>query len=195
MSIQEELKHLLAEIKMCKFCEDHLPMGARPVLAAQSTAKILIVGQAPGIRVHTTGIPWNDPSGKRLRKWMDIDSKVFYDDSKIAIVPMGFCYPGTGKRGDLPPRKECATLWHEKVLKLLPNVELTLLIGMYAQKYFLGKNRKKTLTETVLNYDNYLPKYLPIVHPSPRNYGWHKKNSWFEAEVVPILKQRVGDLL
>lgn len=190
-----ELDNLLSEIRACRYCEDHLPNGANPVVEAATSSKILIVGQAPGIRVHHTGIPWNDPSGDRLRKWMNVDKDVFYDTSKIAIVPMGFCYPGTGVRGDLPPRKECAQLWHEKLLKLLPNIELTLLFGMYAQKYFLGKKRKKNLTETVLKYEEYLPQYLPMVHPSPRNHGWHKKNPWFEAELVPVLQERVGELL
>ncbi len=190
-----ELNHLLTQIRACTHCEAHLPMGVRPVLVAKSSAKILIVGQAPGIRVHKSGIPWNDPSGDRLRKWMNVDKETFYDDSQIAIVPMGFCYPGTGERGDLPPRKECAKLWHKDLLALLPNIELTLLFGIYAQKYFLGKRRKKNLTETVLHYNEYLPEYLPMVHPSPRNHGWHKKNPWFEADLVPILQSRVEKLL
>ena len=195
LSMSAELNHLLTQIRACTHCEAHLPMGARPVLAAKTSAKILIVGQAPGIRVHNSGIPWNDASGDRLRKWMNVDKATFYDDNQIAIVPMGFCYPGTGERGDLPPRKECAKLWHEDLLALLPNIELTLLFGIYAQKYFLGKKRKKNLTETVLNYDEYLPEYLPMVHPSPRNHGWHKKNPWFEAELVPILQTRVEKLI
>lgn len=191
MTNSNKLNQLLAEIRACKICEEHLPMGARPVLAAALSAKILIVGQAPGIRVHRSGIPWDDQSGDRLRRWMNIDKKTFYDETKIAIVPMGFCYPGTGTRGDLPPRKECAAHWHQKLLTQLPNIELTLLFGIYAQKYFLGKRRKKSLTETVLHYEEYLPEFLPMVHPSPRNYGWHKKNPWFEAELVPILQERV----
>lgn len=193
--LQTELDILLKEIKKCTYCEQHLSHGANPVLTASTTSKILIVGQAPGIRVHNSGIPWNDPSGNRLRKWMNVDTETFYDTSKIAIVPMGFCYPGTGKNGDLPPRKECSQLWHQKLLALLPNIELTLLFGIYAQKYFLGKRRKKNLTETILNYKEYLPEYLPMVHPSPRNYGWHKKNPWFEAELVPILQDKVHQLL
>lgn len=193
--MQTELEQLLVEIRKCTFCEEHLPNGANPVLMADSSAKILIVGQAPGIRVHNTGIPWNDPSGNRLRQWMNVDKETFYDTARIAIVPMAFCYPGTGVRGDLPPRKECAQLWHEKLLALLPNIKLTLLFGMYAQKYFLGKRRKKNLTETILNHQEYLPEYLPMVHPSPRNHGWHKKNPWFEAELVPILQRKVHELL
>ena len=192
---QIELEKLLADIRQCKHCEEHLPMGARPVLTASTSAKILIVGQAPGIRVHNTGIPWNDPSGNRLRTWMNVDKETFYDTSKIAIVPMGFCYPGTGKNGDLPPRKECAQLWHQQLLDKLPNIELTLLFGIYAQKYFLGKRRKKNLTLTSLNYQEYLPEFLPMVHPSPRNHGWHKKNPWFEAELVPVLREKVVELL
>jgi uracil-DNA glycosylase len=193
--MQSELEQLLAEIRQCKHCEEHLPMGARPVLTASTSAKILIVGQAPGIRVHNTGIPWNDPSGNRLRDWMNVDKETFYDTSKIAIVPMGFCYPGTGKNGDLPPRKECAQLWHQQLLEKLPNIQLTLLFGTYAQKYFLGKRRQKNLTQTVMNYEEYLPEFLPMVHPSPRNYGWHKKNPWFEIDLVPILREKVIEVL
>jgi uracil-DNA glycosylase len=190
-----ELEQLLAKIRQCKHCEAYLPMGARPVLRAKTSARILVVGQAPGIRVHNTGIPWNDQSGNRLREWMNVDNETFYDDSKIAIIPMGFCYPGTGERGDLPPPKECASLWHQKLLEKLPNIELTLLFGIYAQKYFLGSRREKNLTQTVMNYEAYLPKYLPMVHPSPRNHNWHKKNPWFEAELVPVLREKVKKLV
>lgn len=193
--LETTLKELLQEIKGCNVCEKYLVNGVRPVLSAQSTAKILIIGQAPGTRVHKTGIPWNDPSGERLRRWMNVDKETFYDSSKIAIVPMGFCYPGKGKSGDLPPRKECAPLWHEQVLDHLPNLKLTLLIGQYAQKYYLKSTKKKTLTATVEAFPIYLPDYLPLVHPSPRNRYWLTRNPWFEKEVVPYLQSRVKELL
>ncbi len=186
-----DLDTLLSEVRQCRICEEHLPLGANPVLRASDTAKVLIVGQAPGTRVHNTGIPWNDPSGDRLRQWMDIPREVFYDESRFAIIPMGFCYPGRGKSGDLPPRPECAEAWHEKLLEKLPNLELTLLIGQYAQNYYLGKRRKKTLTETVRNWQEYLPQYLPLPHPSPRNQLWLKKNQWFEEKVVPVLQKKI----
>ena len=195
MTIQEELTKLLAEIKTCKVCESHLSHGVRPVLTGQTSAKIVIIGQAPGIRVHRSGIPWNDPSGDRLRTWMGIDKATFYDDSQIAIVPMGFCYPGKGKSGDLPPRKECAPLWHERVFNHLPNIELIMLVGSYAQKHYLKKQMERNMTETVKVFHNYLPKYLPLVHPSPRNRYWLTKNPWFEKDVIPYLQNRINDLL
>ena len=185
------MKKLLTNIENCTLCAKYLALGPRPVVRAHKNARVAIIGQAPGTKVHASGIPWDDASGKQLRTWMNITSETFYDVTKFAIVPMGFCYPGTGERGDLPPRKECAAHWHQKLLAQLPNIKLTLLFGIYAQKYFLGKRRKKSLTETVLNYEEYLPEYLPMVHPSPRNYGWHKKNPWFEAELVPILQEKV----
>ncbi len=182
-------------IRNCTICAEHLPLGPRPVVSFSKESRILIIGQAPGTRVHNSGIPWNDQSGKRLRMWMDISDDDFYDRKKIAIVPMGFCYPGTGKSGDLPPRKECAPEWHSKILAHLPNLELTLLIGAYAQKYYLKKEAKKNLTETVANFEHYLPDYFPLVHPSPRNQRWLKKNDWFEESVVPILQKRVKRIL
>jgi uracil-DNA glycosylase len=145
--------------------------------------------------VHETGIPWNDPSGDRLRGWMDVPRDVFYDERRIAIIPMGFCYPGRGKGGDLPPRKECAELWLERLLARLPNIELTLLMGQYAHAYYLGSRRKKTLTDTIRAWREYLPDYMPLVHPSPRNMGWLKKNPWFEKDMVPELRKRVHRLL
>lgn len=188
------LRDLLTQVRACRVCDDALPLGANPVVRASEDAKILIIGQAPGTRVHETGIPWNDPSGDRLRDWMGLEREVFYDESQVAIVPMGFCYPGRGKSGDLPPRKECAELWHESLMAHLRGVELTLLIGSYAQAHYLNTPHK-TLTDRVRDWQDFVPKHLPLVHPSPRNRRWLKNNPWFEAEVVPYLRQRVKDLL
>ncbi|MBO6523604.1 MAG: uracil-DNA glycosylase family protein [Balneolaceae bacterium] len=189
------MKELLLEIKDCSVCEEFLPLGTRPVVAASETSKILIIGQAPGSKVHETEIPWDDPSGGRLREWMGIDKNTFYDESLIALIPMGFCYPGRGKSGDLPPRPECAPLWHKSLLDFMPEIQLTLLFGTYAQSYYLNDRKKKTLTETVRNYEEYLPDYLPMPHPSPRNNIWLKKNPWFENELLPILKSQISALL
>lgn len=192
----KKLKSLLKEISECQLCEEHLPLGPRPVVQAGSRAKILIVGQAPGRKVHETGIPFNDPSGDRLRDWMGIDKALFYNDSKIALLPMGFCYPGTGKSGDLPPRPECAEAWREQLLKLLPKIELTLVIGQYAHKYHLGEKQKKTLTETVKAWKEYWHDgLLPLPHPSPRNNIWLRKNTWFEKSILPTLKSSVQKLI
>lgn len=185
----DPLTRLLAEIRACRACEGLLPLGPRPVLRAAASSRVLLVGQAPGTRVHATGIPWNDPSGDRLRAWLGIDRNLFYDETKLAIVPMGLCYPGRGKSGDAPPRPECGRLWFPSLLKLLPNIRLKLLIGQYAQAYYLGRRRKPTLTETVRDFREYLPEYFPLVHPSPRNELWLARNPWFEAEVVPVLRQ------
>ncbi|MCG9577195.1 uracil-DNA glycosylase family protein [Vibrio tubiashii] len=188
------LEPLLKEIRACKVCEPSLPLGANPVIQASSSAKLLIIGQAPGTRVHETSIPWNDPSGNRLREWLALDKETFYDPNKIAIMPMGLCYPGKGESGDLPPRKECAPLWHQRVLDQLPNIEMTLLIGQYAQSYYLS-DKPKTLTETVQQWQRWAPNYLPLPHPSPRNTLWLKKNPWFEAEVVPFIRGYVHQQL
>lgn len=190
------LKDVVDNIRECTLCESHLPHGVRPVVQLSRSAKILIIGQAPGRRVHESGIPWDDPSGDRLREWMQLTKELFYDPAKIAIMPMGFCYPGTGKTGDLAPRKECATTWHDRVLEQLPNIQLTLLIGQYAQKYYLKSLEPKTsknlsLTQRVRAWESYLPNYLPMPHPSPRNQIWLKKNSWFERDVVPFLQQKI----
>jgi len=186
---------LISNIKACEVCKEHLPLGPRPVVTANRAAKIAIIGQAPGTKVHVSGIPWDDPSGKQLRKWLDITDKLFYDETKIAIVPMGFCYPGKGKTGDLPPRTECAPLWHKQLFDSMPNIDLILLIGQYAQKYYLGKESKKNLTETVQSYHEYLPKYLPLPHPSPRNRFWLTKNPWFDSDVIPILQEIVKKIV
>jgi len=190
-----KLDLLLNEIRACHLCEANLPLGPRPVLRASSTARILIVGQAPGRRVHETGIPWNDPSGDRLRLWLQMTREQFYDERHIAIVPAGLCFPGSGVRGDAPPRPECAPLWHPQLRALMPKIRLTLLIGQYAQSYYLGRRRKKSLRETVLAYQEYLPEFLPLPHPSPRNQLWLKQNPWFEGEVVPVLKLQVAAAL
>jgi len=189
------MENLLKEIKACTFCKDHLDLGPNPVVAANITSKILIIGQAPGTKVHRSGIPWDDPSGVQLRKWMGINSEVFYDERIVAIVPMGFCYPGKGKTGDLPPRPECAPMWHQALLEKMPEIQLTLLIGQYAQKYYLGKRKKKNLTETVRNYEEYLPTQIPMPHPSPRNRFWLSKNPWFESLIVPQLQRKISSVL
>lgn len=194
--MSRDLEDLLAEVRACRVCAAALPHAPRPVLRAQVSARVLIVGQAPGNLVHQTGIPWNDPSGDRLRHWLAVDRDVFYDERRIAIVPMGFCYPGTEKGADLPPRPECAPLWHERLLAQLPAIELTLLIGGYAQARYLGRRRGKSLTETVRSWRDHLSDgYLALPHPSWRNTAWLKKNPWFEAEVVPELRRRVARLV
>lgn len=190
-----ELEDLLTEIRACRLCAQHLPLGPRPVLRASATAKLLIVGQAPGTRVHESGVPWNDKSGERLRDWLQVNEDLFYDQTRIAIMPMGFCYPGRAANGgDKPPRPECAPEWHPKVLPLMPDVELTVLVGSYAQKYYLGDAVRKTMTETVREWRGYLPRFLPTPHPSWRNTGWIRKNPWFETDVLPELRQRVRRL-
>lgn len=194
-SHNERLDRLLHEVRACTACAPHLPFGPRPVLRAGHSAKLLVVGQAPGRRVHETGIPWNDPSGDRLRDWMQVSREAFYDESRIAIVPTAFCYPGTGKGGDLPPRPECAPLWHPRLRAELPGIRLTLLIGSYAQAYYLGRNARRTLTETVRHYRDYQPAFIPLPHPSPRNQLWLKRNPWFAEEVIPLLREEVAGCL
>lgn len=189
------INDLIVEIRSCTHCQQHLEHGPNPVLEATSESKIVIIGQAPGRVVHQSGIPWDDKSGDNLRAWMGINRLTFYDPKQIAIVPMGFCYPGKGKSGDLPPRKECAPLWHERLLNEMNQVQLTLLIGQYAQKYYLKDQTKRTLTETVKQYQSFLPKYFVLPHPSPRNNIWKKKNSWFDEEVLPVLKTTVNQIL
>jgi uracil-DNA glycosylase len=186
---------LLTEIRQCTACEPHLSHGANPVIQAHPNARLLIIGQAPGIKVHESSIPWNDASGERLREWLGMDSDTFYHEQKVAIVPMGFCYPGKGKSGDLPPRKECAALWHQKVLQSLPNIQMTLLIGQYAQNYYLKDKATSTLTETVRNWQAWAPEFLPLPHPSPRNNIWLKKSPWFESEVIPYIRKHVSEHL
>lgn len=194
-SSDRALTKLVAEIRHCQACAAHLPLGARPVLQVSSTARLLICGQAPGTKVHATGLPFNDPSGDRLRAWMGIDRTTFYDARRIAIVPMGFCYPGRDARGgDKPPRPECAPLWRPRLLPLLEKVELTLLVGSYAQAWHLGDRRKRDLTATVRAWREFLPDYLPLPHPSWRNTGWLRRHPWFEDEVIPHLRQEIQRL-
>ena len=190
-----ELPILLDEIRQCRECEQHLPLGPRPILQAGAAAKILVIGQAPGRRVHESGIPWHDASGDRLRTWMGIDRAQFYDASLVALVPMGFCYPGTGDSGDLPPRKECATLWHESLLAHLNNIRLTMLVGSYAQNQRLPDAKSVSLTATVRSWQDYAPAVFPLPHPSPRNNLWLKKNPWFSAELLPVLSREVRNVL
>ena len=189
------LDRLLVDIRACRICEAHLPLGPRPVLAAASGARLLIAGQAPGRKVHMSGVPWDDASGARLRQWLGIDAETFYDPSQVAIVPMGFCYPGKAGSGDAPPRPECRVTWHPRLVPLLPDIRLNVLIGQYAQAYFLGPSRPGNLTATVRQWRDFLPRYLPLPHPSPRNVAWFKANPWFEGEVLPELKQLVREAL
>lgn len=173
----------------------YLEKGWLPVYTASAAAKIVIIGQAPGSRAQESNVPWNDVSGDKLRQWLHLDRDMFYDESKIALIPMDFYYPGKGKHGDLPPRKDFAAMWHEKLFKNMPNIQLKILIGQYAQKYYLASNRRGNLTETVRSYKEYLPEYLPLVHPSPLNYRWRTRNPWFETEVVPVARRLVHGLL
>lgn len=192
---KELLRRTLERVRSCEHCIEHLPHGARPIVQVGESAKILIVGQAPGVKVHATGVAFDDQSGDRLRTWMGVDKTQFYDATKIAILPMGFCYPGKGKSGDLPPRKECAGLWREELLAMMTEVELTLVIGQYAIAWHLPQAREKSLTETVKAWETHWPKKLPLPHPSPRNNIWFKKNDWFEGAIIPQLQERVKSLL
>jgi uracil-DNA glycosylase len=183
------------EAKACDTCADVLPFKPKPVFRVGRSARLLIVGQAPGRLVHETGIPWNDPSGNVLRAWLALDREAFYDTSRIAIVPVGLCYPGTVNGADLPPCKECAPLWQPRFRAALPDISLTLLVGSYAQAYYLKEKRKANLGETVRAYRQYLPEFFPLPHPSWRNLAWLKRNPWFEKQVIPALQKRVKALL
>lgn len=190
------LKALVAEIEACRICAEHLPLGPRPVLRVSAPAKLIIIGQAPGTKVHESGVPWDDASGERLRDWLGLKPDVFYDKRRVAIMPMGFCYPGrAASGGDNPPRPECAPEWYAKILPLVSEMELILLVGSYAQKYYLGKDAQKTMTATVKDWRAHLPRFLPTPHPSWRTTGWLKKNPWFEKEVLPELRKRVRHLV
>jgi len=186
---------LQRDIRACTICTEHLPLGPRPVFQISRTARILIAGQAPGSKVHASGIPFDDASGERLRDWLGLDRETFYDANRVAILPMGFCYPGTGKSGDLPPRPECAAAWREKILRELTAVKLTLVIGQYAMTWHLGSRAKPTLTETVQTWREFSPQLWPLPHPSPRNNIWLKKNPWFARDVLPELRKQVKTAL
>ena len=186
---------LTAEVRGCTVCAAHLPSGPRPVLQVHPAARILIAGQAPGRKVHASGVPFDDASGERLRQWMGVTREVFYDTTRIAILPMGFCFPGTGRSGDLPPRPECAPLWRQRLLGEMPRIELTLVIGDYAQRWHLPDAASAKVTETVAQWRTRWPTVVPMPHPSPRNNIWLKMNPWFVAEVVPALQQRIALLL
>ena len=188
------LPALLAEVRACTLCAPYLPLGCRPVLQAAASSRILIAGQAPGRKVHESGIPFDDASGDRLRDWMGISRETFYDASKIAILPMGFCYPGTGRSGDLPPRPECAPTWRAPLLSQLQQIELTLVIGQYAMAYHLPQAREP-LTEVVRRWREHWPAALPLPHPSPRNNIWLKRNPWFAEDVLPALRARIAAIL
>ena len=187
------MEDLLCEIRDCRVCKDHLPLGPNPIIEANKSSKIVLISQAPGRIVHESGIAWNDQSGKKLREWLGVDNDTFYDTDNFAILPMGFCYPGKAKTGDLPPRKECAPMWHESVWDALKNVELKILIGAYASNYYLASNLK--LTEKVKDYQSYLPEFWPVPHPSPVNRFWRSKNPWFEENVVPHLQEKIQQII
>ncbi len=191
-----DLDAVLKDVRACRICAEHLPLGPRPVVRMALSARLLIIGQAPGTKVHASGVPWDDASGRRLRDWLGLAPEVFYDETRVAIMPMGFCYPGRQARGgDNPPRPECAPAWHGRLRALLPAVRLTLLVGSYAQKYHLGAANRKTMTETVAHWRDYLPDHLPTPHPSWRTTHWMTKNPWFEAEVLPALRARIQEVL
>jgi uracil-DNA glycosylase len=190
-----ELDALVAEIRACRVCERHLPHPPRPVIWVHPEARILIAGQAPGRLVHETGVPWNDPSGDRLRAWMGLGGEAFYKRENIAVAAMGFCFPGTVNGADQPPRRECAPLWRPRLLPMLKKVRLTLLVGAYAHRYHLGEAVGKTLSETVRGWRTYPENVMALPHPSWRNTAWLKRNPWFEAELVPELRARVSSAL
>jgi uracil-DNA glycosylase len=188
------LAALLRDVRACRLCAPHLPLGPRPVLQLHAQARILLAGQAPGRRVHESGVPFDDPSGERLRNWLGIGPEVFYDPTRVAILPMGMCFPGTGRSGDLPPRPECAPAWREPLLRQLPRLELTVVIGRYAMDYHLGA-AGATVTAAVQDWRRHWPAVVPLPHPSPRNNLWLRRNAWFEKELVPQLRERVAGLL
>jgi uracil-DNA glycosylase len=190
------LKRILRDVRACRICEAELPLGPRPVVQVASTARLLIVGQAPGSKVHRSGIPWNDASGDRLRDWLGLDRSTFFDEGKVAILPMGFCYPGAGENGgDNPPRPECAPRWHERLLKHLPDLQLTLLVGQYAHRYYLDAGPKASMTETVKAFSQYGPQFFPLPHPSWRSLIWMRKHPWFEQAVIPELRKALRNVL
>lgn len=186
---------LLADIRSCTLCKAQLPYFPKPVVQAAADSKIAVIGQAPGQKVQNSGVPWDDQSGNELRRWLGVDDNLFYDPQLFALVPMGFCYPGKGRAGDLPPRPECAPLWHQKLFANMPELKLTVLIGQYAQAYYLGKTKARSLTDTVYRFEMYMPTYFPLVHPSPRNKIWHKRNPWFMTDIIPVLQRTVNTII
>ncbi len=191
---QTGVDDLLSSIRACTVCAAHLAAGPRPIVQFSQTSRLVIVGQAPGARVHASGIPWDDASGDRMRDWTGLSKPEFYDPARVALVPMGFCFPGSRAGGDLPPRPECAPLWHEQVMAVLPEDRLILLVGSYAQARYLGRDRRPSLTETVRAFDAFGPNMFPLPHPSWRSGGWMQRNPWFEAEVLPALRARMAGL-
>ncbi len=191
----ETLGRILDEVRRCAVCAARLPLGPRPIVQARPEARVLIVGQAPGSKAHASGVPWRDASGERLRCWMGVDEAAFYDNRRVAIVPMGFCYPGAGASGDLPPRPECAPLWHERLLSRLPERRLTLLVGAHAQAYYLRGRGKTNLTETVRGYRAHMPRFFPLPHPSWRSTIWMRKNPWFHSEALPALREAIAEAM
>lgn len=189
------MDELLKDIRSCVVCKSQLPDFPRPIVQASAESKIVIIGQAPGRKVQNSGIPWDDQSGNELRRWLGVTKDQFYNDKLFALVPMGFCYPGKGSSGDLPPRPECAPRWHQPLLTVMKDIKLIILIGQYAQNYYLKDIKNTILTERVRNFNSYLPSFLPIVHPSPRNKIWQKKNPWFESEVVPFLREITAEVI
>lgn len=189
------MQKLLRDIRNCTVCRAHLPLEPRPIVSASVSSKIVLVSQAPGKKAHDQNRAWDDPSGKKLREWLGVSDAIFFNPDNFAVLPMGFCYPGKGKTGDLPPRKECAPLWHYQVWEAFTNVQLVILIGKYAQDHYLAKDSKKNLTENVRSYQDFLPKYFPLPHPSPVNHFWRGKNPWFEAEVVGELQEIVRNII
>ena len=196
LAADESFEDLLVRARACRLCAKELPLGPNPVFRLAASARLLIVGQAPGTKVHATGIPWNDPSGDRLREWLGLDRDAFYDNARVAILPTGLCYPGRlPQGGDAPPRPECAPLWHKPMLAHLTNVRLTLLVGSYAQAHYLGERRAGSMTETVRRFADYLPEFFVLPHPSWRTLGWAKRNTWFARRVIPALRRRVREIL
>ena len=192
----ESFDRLVTEIRACSVCAPHLPLGPRPILRGHPSAELLIISQAPGRRVHQTGISFNDRSGDRLREWLRLDRETFYDETRVAIMPIGFCYPGSDVRGgDLPPRRECAPLWHARLRELLPAIQLTLLVGRYATAYYLPHSGKRSMAETIARWRDFLPEFFVLPHPSWQSTRWLRDNPWFETEILPELRARVGRVL
>ena len=191
----DAFESVLADVRACRACAGALPHAPRPVLQASPSARVLIIGQAPGSKVHASGVPWDDDSGDRLRDWTGLPREAFYDPARVAIVPMGFCYPGKGRSGDLPPRKECAPLWHERLLAGMPEVRLTLLVGQYAHKAYLPRELRGSLTEAVRRYAEAPDGVIPLPHPAWRSHLWMQRHPWFEAQVLPVLRRKVQEAL